>query len=292
MLIIKLMLVVQWERCVYNTKYACFSTSSKLNKINPDNNLNPLVIYPDADQNKLMILKDNKDKVGIYRWINKVNGNTYVGSSVNLSLRLKKYYNFSYIASELLRGKSRIYSAILSYGHSNFQLEILEYCIADNVISREQYYIDLLKPEYNINPTAGSKLGSTHLAEIQLKMSKSAQGRKHSELTKKLISEAAMGINNPNYGKTHSEETKALISVARLGKSQLSDSTKANMSEKTGTARRVLDIKTNEISEYTSITKAAEAIGVTQPSLSFRFKIKNSFVVKKRYQIEKVNSKN
>jgi len=45
-------------------------------------------------------------------------------------------------------------------------------------------------------------------------MSKSAQGRKHSEQTKKLISLASRGINNPNFGKIHSEKTKALISLA------------------------------------------------------------------------------
>jgi hypothetical protein len=33
--------------------------------------------------------------------------------------------------------------------------EILEYCDSSNVIEREQYYIDLLNPEYNILKTAG-----------------------------------------------------------------------------------------------------------------------------------------
>ena len=238
-----------------------------------------------------MILKDNKDKAGIYRWVNKVNGNTYVGSSVNLSLRLKKYYDFSYIASELLKSKSRIYSAILSYGHSNFRLEILEYCTKENAISREQYYIDLLKPEYNINPTAGSRFGSTHLAETLLKMSKSAQGRKHSEETKKLLSLANKGMRNPNFGKTHSAETKALISLARLGKSILSESTKDKMSANRGTAIRVLDLKTNETSVYTSIARAAKAMGVTRPPLSNRINERQgSIIVKKRFQVEKVKS--
>ncbi len=41
---------------------------------------------------------------------------------------------------------SLIYSAIVKYGLKNFQLEILEYCAAENAISREQYYLDLLKP--------------------------------------------------------------------------------------------------------------------------------------------------
>jgi group I intron endonuclease len=121
-------------------------------------------------------------------------------------------------------------------------------------------------------------------------MSISAQGRKHTEETKNLISLANKGINNPNFGKIPSEETKALIALARLGKSHLSESIKAKMSEEMGTAIRVIDLKTNEITVYTSINKAAKAMGVTQPSLSIRVKnTQGSFIVKKRYQVEKVN---
>ena len=101
---------------------------------------------------------------------------------------------------------------------------------------------------------------------------------------------ATKGINNPNFGKTHCEETKALISLARLGKSILSESMKAKMSEQSGTALRVIDLKTNEISVYISITKAAKAIGMAQPPLSRRVNnTQGSFMVKKRYQVEKVN---
>ena len=42
------------------------------------------------------------------------------------------------------------------------------------------------------------------------------------------------------------------------------------MSEESGTALRVLDLKTNEISVYTSIKKAADRMGVTQPAVSKR----------------------
>jgi hypothetical protein len=41
-------------------------------------------------------------------------------------------------------------------------LEILEYCDPDKVVSREQYYIDLLKPQYNILKVAGSLVGFKH----------------------------------------------------------------------------------------------------------------------------------
>jgi len=249
----------------------------------------PVVTYPDAFLNKSIILKDSKNKAGIYRWVNKVNGNTYIGSSVNLARRFRVYYDFSYLSVRIAKSQSRINSAILKHGYSNFQLEILEYCTAENAISREQYYLDLLKPEYNILTIAGSRLGSKHSEESLLKMSKYAKGRKHTEQSKNLLSLANKGINNPNFGKTHSKETKALISLARLGKNFLSESARDIMSESTGTALRVLDLKTNETSIYTSLTRAAEAMGVTRPPLGRRVKnTQGSFIVKKRYQVERV----
>jgi len=254
-------------------------------------NVIPVVIYPDTYLNKSIILKDTKNKAGIYRWVNKVNGNTYIGSSVNLARRFKVYYDLSFLSVRLKKSKSRIYSAILKHGYNNFQLEILEYCTKENAISREQYFIDLLNPEYNLNPTAGSRLGANITEESRVKMSTAAQGRKHTEETKNLISLASKGINNHNFGKTHSEETKGLIARARLGKSFLSDSIKAKMSEESGTALRITDLKTNETSEFSSITKAAKAMNVTQPPLSRRVKnTQGSFIVKKRYLVEKVNS--
>ena len=52
-----------------------------------------------------------------------------------------------------------IYKAILKYGHSNFSFEILEYCEAEQCEAREQEYINRLKPEYNLSPTAGTNFG-------------------------------------------------------------------------------------------------------------------------------------
>jgi group I intron endonuclease len=71
----------------------------------------------------------------------------------------------------LKKGKSIIYSSLLKHGLSNFKLEILEYCEKEKVVSREQYYLDLLKPEKNILPTAGSSFGFKHTEESLTKMS-------------------------------------------------------------------------------------------------------------------------
>lgn len=93
-----------------------------------NNSVIPVVVYSDSFLNKYHILNDNKNKAGIYRWVNKVNGNTYIGSSINLSRRFRVYYDFSFLSVRQQKSKSLIYSAILKYGYSNFQLEILEYC--------------------------------------------------------------------------------------------------------------------------------------------------------------------
>jgi group I intron endonuclease len=67
------------------------------------------------------------------------------------------------------KGKSGIYSAVLKHGCSNFSIEILEYCAPEMVIEREQFYIDSLKPVYNLLKFAGSSLGKTHSEETKKK---------------------------------------------------------------------------------------------------------------------------
>jgi NUMOD1 domain len=65
-----------------------------------------------------------------------------------------------------------ICKALLKYGYSNFKLEILEYCDVNNVRAREQYYLDTLKPVYNILKIAGTSLGFKHSEESKKKINK------------------------------------------------------------------------------------------------------------------------
>lgn len=106
--------------------------------------IKPVVIYANADEDKVQILADNRKKAGVYRWINNKNGNTYVGSSINISVRMYTYYSLRSLA----KSNRPIDRALLKYGFSNFTLEILEYCSEENLLKREQYYLDLLKPQY------------------------------------------------------------------------------------------------------------------------------------------------
>jgi len=110
----------------------------------------PFITYSNALLSKINALENNKYKSAIYRWINIITGESYVGRSKNLTDRLVKYYDINYLNREIKNGNSRIYRALLIYGYTNFSLEILEYCDEKSLAERERYYIYLLQPEYNI----------------------------------------------------------------------------------------------------------------------------------------------
>lgn len=139
---------------------------------------------------------------------NNINGKSYIGASTSLGGRLTNYYNYKFISHP--RQKMLIYKALLKYGYSGFSLIILEYCEKKNMnekqfgkifLSREQYYIDLLNPEYNILTWARSLLGYKHTKETLAK-----------------LSAKNMGKNNPFFGKTHTKEIKAKLYLIQKDK--------------------------------------------------------------------------
>ena len=122
-----------------------------LNKVNGNslsNKVKPIKVYDDSLLNKFNALKDNIGKSGIYKWVHKICNKSYVGSSKDLSRRFKEYYNLN--IRKVQSSNSRINRALLDDGYDSFNLVILEYCDKNNLLEREQYYIDLLKPQYNI----------------------------------------------------------------------------------------------------------------------------------------------
>ena len=92
-----------------------------------------------------------------------------MGSSLNLGRRLRNYYSVIFI-SHISRKNMVINKALLKYGYSNFKLEILEYCNSKELVKREQHYIDLLSPDYNVLKTAYSSLGYKHTEDSLAKM--------------------------------------------------------------------------------------------------------------------------
>lgn len=152
----------------------------------------PVLIYTNPDEHKGLIAKQNKGKSGVYRWVHKDSGKSYIGSSSILSDRFRRYFNHSYLSSSK-RGASLICRALLKYGYVGFRLEILEYCPSSIVLTREQFYLDKFNPEYNILKVAGSNLGYKH-SEASLKsMSIASKRRNELEEVLKFKREVMLG---------------------------------------------------------------------------------------------------
>nr|UYL26222.1 GIY-YIG endonuclease [Cordyceps militaris] len=133
--------------------------------------------YTNPYLQRIKIYKDLQYQSGIYLWTNINSNKKYVGSSVNLTRRLKDYFNSYYLKSELLKNNSLIYKALLKYGYENFRLDILEFCDPKFILVREQFYLDNLNLEYNTLKTAGSLLGFKHSNETKKKLSGSKLGK-------------------------------------------------------------------------------------------------------------------
>jgi group I intron endonuclease len=141
---------------------------------------------------------------GIYRIFNKVNGKSYVGSAIDSADR---WYEHKRILKHNSHHSPRLQHAVNKYGLENFEFILIEK-IKDisKLLEREQYwinYFDAANPEkgYNINKTAGSRLGMHHTEE-----------------TKERISIKKLGMTPPNKGKPMSSEQKEKLSKAHLGK--------------------------------------------------------------------------
>lgn len=227
--------------------------------------LSPAATYDNVELHKDRVLKENKDKSGVYRLTNLVNQKTYIGSSVDLRKRFHVYYS----TARLSTSNMAIYKALLKYGHSNFSLEILEYCEPDKAVSKEQEYINLLKPCYNLNPIAASSLGYKHseeaLAKLSANMTARMTGRTVSDETRANLSAGRFPT-----GRVLTPEERAKISAARTG-IKFTDEHRAKLSEAmtaiNGVAVVVTNIKTGVPEEFSTMTEAGAALGVSRTTI-------------------------
>jgi len=94
--------------------------------------------------------------------------------------------------------------------------------------------------------------------------------KKHSDESRKIMSESKSGENNPMFGKIHSTETRNKMSTAKLGQA------KPEGSGRPCQAIEVIDIKNNLTTQYDSISAAAIALDISSASIrSFLLRSKN-----------------
>jgi group I intron endonuclease len=146
-------------------------------------------------------------KTGIYKIINIITGKVYVGSAVDIDKRwgehLRRLNKNNHHSITLQRSFNK-------HSINSFNFEIIEECLVDLLIEKEQYWInhlDSYRKGYNCSPTAGSPLGVKRSDELKKKLSIIHIGLQSGE-------------NHPMFGKNHSEESKRKISESLVGRKQ------------------------------------------------------------------------
>lgn len=111
---------------------------------------------------------------GIYSITNIANGKCYIGSAVDIKSRWRVHRH------GLSRGThhcAHLQRAWVKHGAAAFRFDVVEAVTApDDLIAREQFHIDRVRPEYNCCKTAGSVLGFRHSADTRKNMSSAKLG--------------------------------------------------------------------------------------------------------------------
>lgn len=138
---------------------------------------------------------------GIYAILNLVNSKLYIGSTKNF------YKRWGVHKSTLRNNKhdnEHLQKSFNKYRQINFIFVIIEHTVDLEI--REQFYLDTLKPEYNMKPTAYNMTGYKHKEETKLKISKIKTGKTHSVEAKLNMSRASGNRNEEKW--PHKDKAK------------------------------------------------------------------------------------
>lgn len=168
---------------------------------------------------------------------------SYVGSSVDVHQR---WTNHRILLRNGNHPNIHLQRAWNKYGEEAFEFVVLEECSADQLIEREQHYIDTTQRLYNCCLVADSWLGRTHSSESKAKMRAAKLGRTH---TPEAIEK--MRGNKNRAGTITSPEGCANISASKMGNTyrkgkKASPETRAKMLGNKNSAGRVVSTETRE----------------------------------------------
>ena len=105
-------------------------------------------------------------KTGIYKITNPVNSEIYIGSAaISFRKRFSNHKRLLRLNKNPCKYLQRVYN---KNPDVDFVFEILEVCSKEECIKREQHYIDILKPKYNLCRVAGSSLGRKKTRECSI----------------------------------------------------------------------------------------------------------------------------
>ena len=165
---------------------------------------------------------------GIYKIQSTINPERcYIGSAININNRWKHHI------SELKlnkHGNKKLQNHINKYGIDDLEFNIVENCNKEELIRREQIFINKLNPYFNICKIAGSSLGIKRSIETCNKISEKAMGH-HRNVGRKLSPQAIENLAEFNRNRTKTELERKQLSDGHIGIFP-SSKTKLKMSKK------------------------------------------------------------
>lgn len=154
-----------------------------------------------------------ENKKGIYCIECIIDKKKYIGSSINVYKRRNRHF------SELKNNKHKnikLQRSYNKYGKDAFIFYILEFIERGNdLIIKEQQYIDNEKPFFNINLIANSSLGVRRSNDTKEKIKLANLGLKHPEWRNKIKSESQGGDKHWTKNKKFSNESKKKMSESQ-----------------------------------------------------------------------------
>jgi len=160
----------------------------------------------------------------------------YIGSAVNIQRR--------WIDHRKLMTANKHENNINKYGKLDLIFTIIEPCPIELLITREQYYIDTLKPYFNICKIAGSAMGTKRSPESRKRLSERMKGRVSTMKGKHHSIETKEKLRLINLGKKASEETKLKMRLSMLGKNKRECSIETKQKIGNANKGRILSIET------------------------------------------------
>lgn len=201
---------------------------------------------------------------------------------MDLTKRLTIYYK----NSELVKNIRPIHQALLKYGYANFKLEILEYCNKDELMKREQHYLDLLMPDYNILKIAYSLAGFKHSIETKANLKAKAIEKGVAvwvlnTKTEEIHAFTTITETGEFLGVSRTSVRNAILKGNRINNIYLITNEGVQFSSdlinnSTSTTVKVLNTKTNEVREFYTQREVGEFLGVTTSAVSMALKFGNT----------------
>lgn len=246
----------------------------------------------------------NSKKSGIYQIRNLINNIIYVGSASLLGNRKWQHFNQLILNNH---PNKKLQNAFNKYGRENFIFEVLELCEKENLIHREQYYLNILlcanvnntffnKRGYNILRIAKNSVGFKHSEETKKKISEIQIGKKVSQKVKDLLyyyskdrivsEETREKSRLAKLGFKHTEETKEKLRQINIGKKFSKEHVEKIINAQIKPVI-LINITINTIITFSSYKDCAKYLNISKGYVSYL--IKNQKIFKKIYKLKNKN---